>query len=91
MPNLSIASGNCFLMLSRWSMIVINSEYLPGLDGALEFLNSQGRMKYTRPIYKALMGWPSIRAQAINNFKANRPYMHPTTAKLVEKDLELGQ
>ncbi|KAM7537853.1 hypothetical protein Aperf_G00000073229 [Anoplocephala perfoliata] len=75
----------------RWSLIVIYSEYLPGLDSALEFLNSQGRMKYTRPIYKALMGWSSIRTQAINNFKANRPHMHPTTAKLVGKDLELAQ
>ncbi|VUZ56662.1 unnamed protein product [Hymenolepis diminuta] len=75
----------------RWSQIVIDSQYLPGLDGALEFLNSQGRLKFTRPLYRALMGWPSIRAQAINNFKANRPYMHPTTAKLVEKDIESAQ
>ncbi|VDN97374.1 unnamed protein product [Rodentolepis nana] len=75
----------------RWSQIVISSQYLPELDGALEFLNSQGRMKFTRPLYRALMGWPSIRTQAINNFKANRPYMHPTTAKLVEKDIESAQ
>ncbi|CDS42029.1 leukotriene A 4 hydrolase [Echinococcus multilocularis] len=73
-----------------WSLIVLYSQYLPGVDGALEFLNSQGRMKYTRPIYKALVAWPSIKQQAINNYKANKQYMHPTTAKLVEKDIELS-
>ncbi|VDD77051.1 unnamed protein product [Mesocestoides corti] len=73
----------------RWSLIVLYSQYLPGVDCALEFLNSQGRMKFTRPIYKALMAWPTIRQQAINNFKSHRPFLHPTTAKLVEKDIGL--
>ncbi len=72
-----------------WALIVLYSQYLPGVDCALEFLNSQGRMKFTRPIYKAMMAWPAIRQQAINNFKANRPFMHTTTAKLVEKDIGL--
>ncbi|VDM33069.1 unnamed protein product, partial [Hydatigera taeniaeformis] len=58
---------------------------------ALRFLNSQGRIKYTRPLYKALVAWPSIKQQAINNYKANKQYMHPTIAKLVEKDIELSQ
>uniref|UniRef100_A0A0X3PPR4 Peptidase M1 leukotriene A4 hydrolase/aminopeptidase C-terminal domain-containing protein n=1 Tax=Schistocephalus solidus TaxID=70667 RepID=A0A0X3PPR4_SCHSO len=74
----------------RWSLICLRSQYLPGLHSALEFLNSQGRMKFTRPIYKALMSWPSVAEQAISNFKAQRQNMHPTTAKLVAQDLGLA-
>ncbi|KAL5965642.1 Leukotriene A-4 hydrolase [Taenia solium] len=41
--------------------------------------------------FLALVAWPSIKQQAINNYKANKQYMHPTIAKLVEKDIELSQ
>uniref|UniRef100_A0A5K3FPV0 Leuk-A4-hydro_C domain-containing protein n=1 Tax=Mesocestoides corti TaxID=53468 RepID=A0A5K3FPV0_MESCO len=85
----SVSYESYGLLAEIWSLIVLYSQYLPGVDCALEFLNSQGRMKFTRPIYKALMAWPTIRQQAINNFKSHRPFLHPTTAKLVEKDIGL--
>ncbi|CAH8549878.1 unnamed protein product [Heterobilharzia americana] len=75
----------------QWSLICIRSRHLPALDHIFEFLNSQGRMKYTRPIYRELGKWPEARECAVSNFYRQRPFMHQTTAMVVEVDLSLQQ
>ncbi|KAH8875764.1 Leukotriene A-4 hydrolase [Schistosoma japonicum] len=75
----------------QWSLICIGSRYLPALDHIFEFLNSQGRMKYTRSIYRALNEWPEAREQTILNFHKQRAFMHQTTAMLVDRDLKLHE
>ncbi|KER32495.1 hypothetical protein T265_01379 [Opisthorchis viverrini] len=74
----------------QWSLMTIRAQYMPALESCLEFLNSQGRMKYTRPIYRELNKWSEVRQQIHDNFKSQKPFMHRTTAMLVEKDLELA-
>ncbi|KAF5398963.1 Leukotriene A-4 hydrolase [Paragonimus heterotremus] len=74
----------------EWSIMTIRARYLPALDSCLEFLNSQGRMRYTRPLYRELNQWPEVRERVHENFKTQRPFMHRTTSMLVEKDLGLA-
>lgn len=66
-------------------------------------VTEQGRMKFTRPLYRDLGGWEKgkklkytsnklnriARPRAIETFTKNRPSMHSTTASLVAKDLGL--
>ena len=65
-------------------------------------VTEQGRMKFTRPLYRDLGSWEkgifksiflsltfSARSRAIATFEKNRPSMHSTTAALVAKDLGL--
>ncbi|CAH8535093.1 unnamed protein product [Schistosoma guineensis] len=75
----------------QWCLICIVSRHLPALGHIFEFLNSQGRMKYTRTIYRALNEWPEAKKRTINNFCEQRPFMHQTTAMLVERDLNLHE
>ncbi|KAA0186658.1 Leukotriene A-4 hydrolase [Fasciolopsis buskii] len=73
----------------EWSRTCIRSHYLPALDSCLEFLNSTGRMRYTRPLYRDLKQWPEVLARVHENYKAQRPFMHRTTATLVAADLDM--
>lgn len=74
----------------EWSIMCIRAQYLPAFESCLEFLNSQGRMRYTRPLYRELIQWPEVRAKVLDNFRLQRPYMHRTTATLVEMDVGLA-
>ncbi|CAH8848214.1 unnamed protein product [Trichobilharzia szidati] len=76
---------------SQWCLICIRSRHLPSLDHIFEFLNSQGRMRYTRAIYRALVKWPEAKERTISNFRQQRPFMHQTTAMQVEIDLGLQE
>ena len=54
------------------------------------FVSSQGRMKYVRPLYKAMsQGGPMGRKIAIDVFLRNRDFYHPIAAKLIASDLLL--
>lgn len=75
-------------ILFKWLRLGIKAKWQPIIEPALKFMRDQGRMKFTRPVYKDLFTWDDSRDLAIKNFQAQRPYMHQTTASLVEKDLE---
>ncbi|VDM04863.1 unnamed protein product [Schistocephalus solidus] len=66
--------------------VPIHHDNLRVLDQMLQI--SQSKNSELR--YRALMSCQSIAEQAINNFKAQRQNMHPTTAKLVAQDLGLA-
>ena len=57
---------------------------------ALAFLTEQGRMKYVRPLYKALHAWPEQREKAVETFVANRSNYHPIAAKMLAQDLQIS-
>ncbi|THD21635.1 Leukotriene A-4 hydrolase [Fasciola hepatica] len=71
----------------EWSHACIRSHYLPALDSCLEFLNSTGRMRYTRPLYRSLKQWPEVLTRVHENYKNQRPFMHRTSATLLAADL----
>mmetsp|Transcript_12438 Transcript_12438/g.29268 ORF Transcript_12438/g.29268 Transcript_12438/m.29268 type:complete len:148 (-) Transcript_12438:98-541(-) len=58
-----------------------------------EFLVSQGRMKFVRPLYRSLMeagraGLPGASELAVGTFAANRLSYHPICRKMVASDLD---
>lgn len=49
----------------------------------------QGRMKFTRPLFRDVFGFDKFSAEAVSVFQSHRAAMHPVTASLVAKDLKL--
>ena len=87
----SISSSKNSEVRFRWLRVCIKAQYEGAIDDALAMVTEQGRMKFTRPLYRDLNGWDAARARAITTFKKNRPSMHFTTAGLVAKDLKIGE
>lgn len=56
---------------------------------ALKMVTEQGRMKFTRPLFKDLAAFDESRDQAIRTYQEHRASMHPVTAMLVGKDLKV--
>jgi len=73
----------------RWLRVCIKARHAPCLENALQMVTEQGRMKFTRPLYRDLNEWDEVRDRAIQKFKENRKSMHNTTATLVAKDLKV--
>ncbi|CAL8070181.1 unnamed protein product [Orchesella dallaii] len=74
----------------RWIRLCIKGGWKDVLPLALKFVNEQGRMKFVRPIYRALYAWEDVgRQAAIDNFKENSKYMMHVSAKMVALDLKL--
>lgn len=73
----------------RWIRVGLKARYEKAIDNALAMVTEQGRMKFTRPLYRDLGSWEKARSRAIATFEKNRPSMHSTTAALVAKDLGL--
>lgn len=67
----------------------MRSNDITKLQDVLDFVNSQGRMKYVRPIYRDLYAWEAVRQQAIDNFLANEQFMMHVSAYTLRKDLHL--
>ena len=74
----------------KWLLLCLKVQWEDSIQYALKFINEQGRMKFVRPLYRALYAWEGARDTAIKNFRSHRPEMHTTTAELVAKDLHLG-
>ncbi|XP_078484924.1 leukotriene A-4 hydrolase [Ciona intestinalis] len=82
------SSGNSEIKF-RWLRLGIRACAKCVIKPALEMVATQGRMKFTRPLYRDLGAWDESRDQAIECFKQNKPAMHSTTAGLIEKDLKI--
>ncbi|CAK1552982.1 unnamed protein product [Leptosia nina] len=75
----------------RWLRLCIRSRDESKIDEALQFVNSQGRMKYVRPVYRDLYAWEAVREKAIENFLKNEPNMMHVSAYTLRKDLHLKE
>ncbi|XP_071961520.1 leukotriene A-4 hydrolase-like [Antedon mediterranea] len=73
----------------RWLKLQINSKHEPAIEPALDFVSRQGRMKFVRPLYRALYAFDKSKDKAVNNFKEQRKFMHPISSNMVAKDLHL--
>jgi len=58
-------------ILHRFSLLCINAEDRSILEPCLKFITTQGRMKFVRPIYRALYGSKMGREVAVKTFKEN--------------------
>lgn len=79
-------TNNCEVKL-RWQLLCLKAGYEPIYLAVVDFLKAQGRMKYVRPLYRALNQAPNGAELAKATFCENRAFYHPIAAKLIEKDL----
>lgn len=73
----------------RWLRLCIKARWADKVKDALAFINSLGRMKFVRPIYRDLYAWESVRNQTIENFQENKKYMMHIVVYTLKKDLKL--
>ena len=55
----------------------------------VQFLKEQGRMKFLRPLYKALYRSKMGKDVAVQTFQGSRQSYHPIAAKMVAADLHI--
>ncbi|KAI0244230.1 Leucyl aminopeptidase yscIV [Massospora cicadina] len=79
-------TNNCEVKL-RWQLVCLKAGYEPIYPAVVEFVKAQGRMKYVRPLYRALNQAPNGADLAKSTFRENQAFYHPIAAKLIEKDL----
>jgi len=72
----------------RWYMLCVKSEYTTE-QGMVSFLREQGRMKFVRPLYRAMHGSKEFKSLAASTFQGARHQYHAIAAKMLAKDLEL--
>ncbi|XP_039481238.1 leukotriene A-4 hydrolase isoform X1 [Drosophila santomea] len=73
----------------RLNRLVIRARLIKRLEEVLEFANSNFRMKFCRPIYRDLAGWPEAKPAAIRNFVSVKDQMMAVCSHTIEKDLGL--
>ena len=59
------------------------------IPAVVQFATEQGRMKFTRPLYRMLYQSQMGRDVAVATFVEHRNSYHPICAKMVARDLEL--
>ncbi|KAG8451107.1 hypothetical protein GDO86_003394 [Hymenochirus boettgeri] len=85
-PNISSAT-NAELRL-RWAQIVLKNDHQPHFSKVKDFLHSQGKQKYTLPLYRAMQaGSEAARALAIETFSKTCSQLHTNVQKYVKKIL----
>ncbi|HTV25426.1 MAG TPA: M1 family metallopeptidase [Polyangiaceae bacterium] len=71
-------------ILSGWLELALESNYEPAVPRALAFLGEVGRMKYLKPLYKALLSHPNTRDAAEQSFERHRAAYHPIARHVIE-------
>jgi leukotriene-A4 hydrolase len=72
-----------------WYLLCIKAEDSVAVPLAVDFLKQQGRMKFLRPLYKALNGSRVGKVAGRECFEKTRGKYHPIARKMVESDLGL--
>ncbi|MBP7147725.1 MAG: M1 family metallopeptidase [Acidobacteria bacterium] len=75
--------GN-YELLVEWLSISASSDYEPAFDRIREVLTRVGRMKYLRPLYRALGTHPRTRALAREIFAEARDGYHVLSRRVIE-------
>ncbi|NXK45128.1 AMPB Aminopeptidase, partial [Chauna torquata] len=74
----------------RWCQIVLKNNHEPEYSKVKDFLRSQGKQKYTLPLYRAMWGGSeSARALAMETFSVTAPQLHVNVQNYVKKILGL--
>jgi aminopeptidase N len=80
------ASGNAEI-LCDWLTIAATSGYAPAFDRISDFLGSVGRMKFLKPLYKALHENEKTRDMATKLFERHAPHYHPIARAALKRVL----
>lgn len=76
---------------ARWLRLGVRSKWEDMVPLALRMATDQGRLKFTRPLFREVYTFEKYSEEAKQVFLAHRAQMHPVTAALVAKDLHIGQ
>jgi len=79
-----LLTANCELRF-RFLRLALGAKWAGAQQAAVSLATTQGRMKYTRPIYRALNSFDASLAQ--ETFLKHRGAYHPICAKMVARDL----
>jgi hypothetical protein len=82
--NLELTGRGNYEILVEWLTIAAASDYEPVFPRVREVLLHVGRMKYLRPLYKALGGHPRTRALAREIYVAAAPGYHELSRRAAE-------
>ncbi len=85
---LSLTSRGNHEILVEWLAIAAASGYEPAFARIREVLVRVGRMKYLRPLYKALGETPRTRALARSIFAEASPGYHALSRRVVQSELD---
>lgn len=79
------ATGNSEVLFN-WLELVVRNSYDPGVASLERFLSSQGRGKFVRPLYRALMAqgaWGQTIARRV--YAQARPMYHPLVTEALDR------
>jgi len=82
--HLELTGRGNYEILAEWLTIAAGSDYEPVFDRIRQLLTRVGRMKYLRPIYKALGGHERTRKLAREIFEKAGPGYHGVARRVVE-------
>ena len=82
--NLELTDRGNYEILVEWLTIAAASDYEPAFERVREVLLRVGRMKYLRPLYKALGGHPRTRALAREVYAEASPGYHELSRRVAE-------
>uniref|UniRef100_A0A8C2EG49 Leukotriene A4 hydrolase n=1 Tax=Cyprinus carpio TaxID=7962 RepID=A0A8C2EG49_CYPCA len=73
----------------RWLRICVRAHWEEAVPLALKMATEQGRMKFTRPLFREVYNFSKYSDEAVKTFKEHRAALHPVTAMMVAKDLKI--
>ncbi|CAD7959779.1 unnamed protein product [Amoebophrya sp. A25] len=80
-----LTTQNCELLF-QWFQLLLKTPHWKDYEGEItKMLTSQGRMKYTRPLYRSLASADYGVAKKL--FEGNRDFYHPICRNIVVKDI----
>lgn len=71
----------------RWQTLCVRAEMEEIVPHVIRLITEQGRMKFTRPLYRELFKSKMAKEIAVATFKKHRSSYHPICAKMVARDL----
>jgi len=78
-------------VLHRFCMLAVAAGDSDIIPTVIRFITTQGRMKFVRPLYRALYKSEMGKDIALKTFLANREFYHPIAAKMVANDMSVGK
>ena len=79
---------NCEIR-TPWLRIGLSCELEEVIDPAVELVETVGRNKFCRPVYRALYAWEVSRPKAMETFHRTKAFMNPITRRNISIDLHL--
>ncbi|KAL4659337.1 leukotriene A-4 hydrolase [Arapaima gigas] len=74
-----------------WLRLCVRARWEEAVPLAFKMATEQGRLKYTRPLFRELHEFEKYRQEAVDTYLQHRAAMHPVTAALVGRDLKVEQ